>query len=84
MIDVLGEGGYTGAVTVSTELEFVRSLRLGDELKYVSFVESIGPEKTTGLGLGRFIGFRFEVKDSDDEIVGILRFTNLAYKPLLS
>ncbi len=78
---LLAQGGYTGVVTVSTEIEFLRPLRPGDELAYTSSLESIGEEKQTGLGAGRFLGFRFTVRDAKAHTVGTIRFTNLAYRP---
>ena len=81
VLALFAEGGYTGVVTVSTEMEFVRPLHPGDELDYTSALESIGEEKQTGLGVGRFLGFRFTVRDAKSSAVGIIRFTNLAYRP---
>ena len=52
-LKLLAQGGYEGVVTVSTELDFVRCLKPGDRLDYISPLESIGEEKTTALGLGR-------------------------------
>ena len=78
---LLSEGGYCAAVTVSTEIECTRALRVGDRLQYSSCLESISDEKKTGLGPGRFVGFRLTVRDSDGAAVGTIRFTNLAYRP---
>jgi hypothetical protein len=78
---VFAEGGYTEAVTVQAEIEFERVLVAGDRLSYTSMLESVGPEKKTGLGPGRVLGFRFDVRDGAGERVGTLRFTNLVYRP---
>lgn len=78
---LFAEGGYSGVVTVSSEMEFLRALLPGDALDYTSALESIGEEKKTGLGLGRFVGFRFTVRDGNAKTVGTIRFTNLAYRP---
>jgi hypothetical protein len=78
---ILRKGGYTEVVTVQADIEFCRTLVPGDQLRYTSCVESMSPEKRTGLGMGRFLGFRFDVLDSSDEKVGILKFTNLVYRP---
>jgi hypothetical protein len=81
---IFAEGGYTEAVTVQADIEFDRVLVPGDRLRYRSCLESMGPDKRTGLGLGRFLGFRFEVLDEQGERVGTLRFTNLVYRPTAS
>jgi uncharacterized protein len=78
---LFAEGGYSGVVTVGAELTFDRPLSPGDELSYTSALESIGEEKQTGLGRGRFLGFRQTVRDADGECVGTIRFTNLVYQP---
>jgi hypothetical protein len=75
-------GGYEAVVTVSTELDFARPLTPGDRLAYTSSLESIGEEKMTALGPGRFVGFRFSVRDADGANVGTIRFTNLVYRPV--
>ena len=80
-LKLLAQGGYEGVVTVSTELDFVSCLKPGDRLDYISTLESIGEEKTTALGLGRFVGFRLSVRDAQGTTVGTIRFTNLAYRP---
>lgn len=78
---VFAKGGYTEAVTVQADIEFDRELVPGDTLRYISCLESLGQEKRTALGPGRFVGFRFEVLDGHDARVGTLRFTNLVYRP---
>jgi hypothetical protein len=80
-LELLCEGGYSAAVAVSTEIECARDLKAGDRLLYSSRVESISDEKRTGLGPGRFVGFRLTVRDSEGSIVGTIRFTHLAYRP---
>ena len=81
LMALFAEGGFSAAVTVSTELECLRPLVPGDRLDYLSALESIGDEKRTGLGLGRFLGFCFTVRDAAGQVVGRLRFTNLVYRP---
>ena len=81
---IFRHGGYTEAVTVQADIEFSRVLIPGDQLRYTSCLESIGPEKRTGLGQGRFLGFRFDVLDGAGTLVGVLRFTNLVYRPASS
>jgi hypothetical protein len=77
---IFAEGGYGDAVTVQAEMHFERALRPGDRLRYTSTLESIGAEKRTGLGPGRFLRYCFTVIDAQDACVGTLRFTNLVYR----
>jgi hypothetical protein len=81
VLELLREGGYSAVVTVNTEMDLERPLHPGDELDYVSMLESISEEKRTGLGAGRFLGFRWTVRDAQGDVVGTLRFTHLAYQP---
>lgn len=81
LLALFAEGGFSGVVTVGSELEWRRALVPGDRLEYVSVLESIGDEKRTGLGLGRFLGFCFSVRDAAGADVAQLRFTNLVYRP---
>ena len=75
------EGGFTGVVTANMDLEFLRTVVTGDRLAYTSELESISEEKKTGLGIGRFLGYRFTIVDADVRTVGVIKFTNLVYRP---
>ena len=44
--------GYPSVVAVNSELTFERNLRPGEKLYYTTRLESVGDEKTTGLGTG--------------------------------
>ncbi len=81
VLELFAEGGYSGVVTVSADMDFVRPLVPGDTLAYTSALESIGEDKKTGLGVGRFLGFRYTVRDAAEQVVGVIRFTNLVYRP---
>ena len=44
--------GYTGVVATNTEQEYTRYLKLGDQIKAVTVIETISEQKATGLGIG--------------------------------
>lgn len=73
--------GYTAAVAIEIEQEYLRELRLGDVLTLRRTVESIGPEKKTALGPGRFICLRSDFTDQHGELVGVMRMTLLKFRP---
>ena len=54
LMAVLDEGGFTSVVATNCEQEYFRSLVLGDRLSVASSIESVSPEKHTGLGTGHF------------------------------
>ena len=47
--------GYPSVVAVNSELTFERNLRPGEKLYYTTRLDSVGDEKTTGLGTGFFV-----------------------------
>ncbi|HYF44946.1 MAG TPA: bifunctional MaoC family dehydratase N-terminal/OB-fold nucleic acid binding domain-containing protein [Acidimicrobiales bacterium] len=81
LMRMLDEAGFSSVVATNCEQEYHRYLRLGDRLSVTSFIESVSPEKTTGLGTGHFITTRQEYRDADDELVGTMTFRILKFKP---
>jgi acyl dehydratase len=73
----------TTLINVATEEVFHRPLRIGDWLSRTETVESISPEKRTGLGVGHFVGTRMAYFDEAGEQVAtgtntLFRFTPAA------
>jgi uncharacterized OB-fold protein len=71
--------GYPSVVAVNSELTFARDVRVGERLYYTTRLDSIGEEKTTGLGTGFFVTLvmsYFSQQDGGqpDEPVGQLLF----------
>ncbi|RFO96001.1 DNA-binding protein [Rhodoferax lacus] len=71
--------GYPSVVAVNSELSFVRDVRAGEKLYYTTRLDSIGEEKTTGLGTGFFVTlvmdyFSQQEPGQSDEAVGQLLF----------
>lgn len=71
--------GYPSVVAVNSELTFERDVRVGEKLYYTTRLDSIGEEKTTGLGTGFFVTlvmsyFSQREDGQPDEPVGQLLF----------
>ena len=72
--------GFTGVVATNTEQEYTRYLRMGDEIRARTVIESISEQKATGLGVGYFINTRTTFFDQEDEEVGWLTFRVLKFE----
>ncbi|GAA3129935.1 bifunctional MaoC family dehydratase N-terminal/OB-fold nucleic acid binding domain-containing protein [Streptosporangium carneum] len=81
LVSLLAEGGYTSVVATDSELEFHRELVPGDHVSMREVVESISPEKNTGLGAGRFVTTLKTYRDQDGEIVATQRWRTLRFRP---
>jgi uncharacterized OB-fold protein/acyl dehydratase len=77
----LDGAGYTSTVATSQEQEYVRYLRIGDQLTVTQTIESVSDEKKTALGDGHFITQCMTYTDQDGEVVGTQRWSILKYKP---
>ena len=78
---LLADYGYGGVVGTDTRQGYTRYLRLGDQVKSDTVIESISEEKATHLGLGYFITTRTTFTDQNDEEVGWMTFRVLKYWP---
>jgi len=81
VLQVLDEAGYTSVVATNCEQEYFRYLEPGDQLTHTVEVESVSPEKKTGLGVGRFLTQLYTFRDAAGEIVGTMRFRILKFRP---
>jgi uncharacterized OB-fold protein/acyl dehydratase len=81
LTELLAEGGYTSVVATDSELEFHRELVPGDRVSVEEVVESISPEKNTGLGAGRFVTTLKTYRDQDGEVVATQHWRLLRFKP---
>ncbi|MFI0355382.1 bifunctional MaoC family dehydratase N-terminal/OB-fold nucleic acid binding domain-containing protein [Actinomadura sp. 9N407] len=81
LVALLDEGGYTSVVATDSELEFHRELVPGDHISVQEVVESISPEKKTGLGTGRFVTTVKTYRDQDGEIVATQHWRTLRFRP---
>lgn len=81
LVDLLAEGGYTSVVATDSDLELVRELVPGDHVSVEEVVESISPEKQTGLGAGRFVTTLKTYRDANGEVVATQRWRTLRFRP---
>lgn len=81
LIALLDEGGYTSVVATDSEFDFHREVRPGDHLGAEEVVESISPEKSTALGVGRFVTTVRTYRDQAGEVVATQRWRTLRFRP---
>jgi uncharacterized OB-fold protein len=77
----LDEAGFTSVVATNCDQHYVRPLVPGDVLEVRSVIDSVSPEKATGLGVGHFVTTRLEYTDQHGELVATMRFRILKFKP---
>ena len=80
-MQLLDAAGFTSVVATNCEQEYMRYLRPGDRLTMRRTIESISPEKTTGLGSGHFLTMRQSYFDAENELVGTMLFRLLKFRP---
>jgi uncharacterized OB-fold protein len=78
---LLDAAGYTSVVATNCDQHYERPLVLGDEVSVTSVVESVSPEKTTALGVGRFLTTRMDYSDGTGALVATMRFRILKFRP---
>lgn len=81
LMNLLDEAGFRSVVATNAEQEYQRYLRPGDRLTMARTIESVSPEKTTGLGVGHFVTMRYAYRDQHGELVGTMRWSVLKYRP---
>ncbi|MEO5663389.1 MAG: OB-fold domain-containing protein [Nocardioides sp.] len=81
LVALLAEDGYTSVVATDSDFEYVRDVVPGDHLTVEEVVESISPEKATGLGVGRFVTTLKTYRDASGEVVATQRWRTLRFKP---
>ncbi|MBS0507153.1 MAG: bifunctional MaoC family dehydratase/OB-fold nucleic acid binding domain-containing protein [Proteobacteria bacterium] len=78
--------GFASVVAVNSELSFERYVREGEKLYYTTRLDSVGEQKTTGLGTGYFVTlimsyFSIAAAGGQDEKVGELLFRVFKFRP---
>ncbi len=79
--EVFAEQGFTSVVAVNCDQEYMRYLRPGDHLTHEIVIDSISPEKETGLGTGHFINQLYTFRDQGGETVGTMTFRLFKFRP---
>lgn len=81
LMELLDSRGFTSVVATNCDQEYQRYLKPGDDLNVTAYIESVSPEKTTGLGVGHFVTTRQEYRDQTGELVGTMTFRILKFRP---
>ncbi len=68
-------------VATDSEFTFLRELEIGDHVSVRETVESVSPEKRTGLGTGRFVTTLKTYTDQHGETVATQRWRTLRFRP---
>jgi acyl dehydratase len=77
----LAAAGYTATLATNSELEFVRYLRIGDQLSSLAVLEAVSEQKVTSLGTGYFVTWVTDYRTDDGEVVGRQRFRVFRFAP---
>jgi hypothetical protein len=81
VLRLLDEAGYVATLASNSEFEIVRYLRLGDEVRSTTVLESVSDEKQTRIGPGYFVTWATTYTDQADEVVGRQHFRILKFRP---
>jgi acyl dehydratase len=81
VVRALDAEGFTGTLATNSELEFVRYLRPGDQLRTSNRLETVSDRKTTGLGQGYFVTWSTTFETTDGEVVGRQLFRIFKFDP---
>ncbi len=81
LMKLLDDGGFTSVVATNCDQHYERPLVPGDEVHVSAVIESVSPEKTTGLGVGHFVTNRLDFTDQDGEPVATMKFRILKFRP---
>jgi uncharacterized OB-fold protein/acyl dehydratase len=81
MNQLLFSRGFTSVVATNCEQTYHRYLHPGDQLTMRTVIDSISPQKTTGLGTGHFITTRQDYYDGAGELVGSMLFRIIRFRP---
>ena len=81
LMAILDEAGFTSIVATNCEQTYARYLRPGDVLTATSVIESVSPEKKTGLGVGHFFTTVTTYCDQTGAEVGRMMQRYLKFRP---
>ncbi|MCA1833357.1 MAG: bifunctional MaoC family dehydratase N-terminal/OB-fold nucleic acid binding domain-containing protein [Actinomycetota bacterium] len=77
----LDDAGFTSVIATNCDQEYVRYLRPGDLVTVTASIAGVSNEKQTGLGAGHFVDTESVWRDQNGEIVGMMRFRMLKFRP---
>jgi hypothetical protein len=85
MMQVLTDSGYTAVLGTNCEQSYERTLRVGEQVRVTTALESVVGPKTTAMGVGYFVTSRntwyVAQKDGLDEVVATMLFRVLKFIP---
>ena len=80
MMEVLTDAGYTAVLGTNCEQSYERYLRVGDELRVTTALDSVAGPKNTAMGEGYFVTSR-NTWYVGDEVVATMLFRVLKFIP---
>jgi uncharacterized OB-fold protein/acyl dehydratase len=81
LLGLLDEAGFTGVVATNDEHEYLRELRVGDQVSMTTVIDDVSPRKQTGLGAGHFITTVRTYTDQRGEVVARQKFRIMRFAP---
>jgi hypothetical protein len=85
MMTVLTENGFTAVLGTNCEQTYARTLKVGEQLRVTTALESVVGPKTTGMGTGYFVTSRntwyAAGTDGAPEVVATMLFRVLKFVP---
>lgn len=82
VFSLLARMGFTATIGVNSDQRYLRYLRTGDLLHCRPRIAAVSEEKQTGLGSGHFVTIDYHYFDQHEELVGLMSFRQLAYRPV--
>ncbi len=68
-------------INVGVDVTYEDHVRVGDTMSVVERLDSVGPEKSTRLGVGHFIVTTAVYRNGDGKVIGTLENTLFRYEP---
>ncbi|WP_020109168.1 bifunctional MaoC family dehydratase N-terminal/OB-fold nucleic acid binding domain-containing protein [Nocardia sp. 348MFTsu5.1] len=81
LFGLLADAGFTSVVATDSEQEYFTELRPGDLINVTEVIESISPEKKTGLGTGHFVTTLKTYRNEEGDVVATQRWRTLRFRP---
>ncbi|HJR88981.1 MAG TPA: MaoC family dehydratase N-terminal domain-containing protein [Aeromicrobium sp.] len=72
MINVLTDAGFTGVLGTNSEQTYERYLRVGEQVRVETALDSVVGPKSTGMGIGYFVTSRSTWYVGDEEVASML------------
>lgn len=79
--NVFDEHGFTGVLGTNCSQEYIRDLKLGEEVWAHTIIDNISEQKATQRGIGYFIETVTEFSDRNEQPVGRMIFRVLKFIP---